>query len=294
MVDLFEEADNRAQVWEKDIKGFAPKRYVMKQLFTDLKTAAWTNSFYQKTATSLTAGTGSAIKGIGRGADFPAVFRGTTLVNKIIEQYGAEGVIYWQDILTSNIAVQNETILDVTDGVVNSVDGELYNTLTVNDTAVGTNTLAIAAGYEWDSDTVQNRDPVQDLLNAVREVTIDRYPILTSGQGFLVINETDYANIMGNSKVVNHPTFKLAQGIIKNGNLAMLVGLRILVTPVVTADKAVVVMARKCGTLKVAQALTVDVIKDPQKKYTIRASEIIVSALTDPEAVCLITNTRKA
>ena len=62
---------------------------------------------------------------------------------------------------------------------------------------------------------------------------------------------------------------------------------------VVTADKAVVVMAKKCGTFKIAQALTVDVIKDPQKKYTIRGSEIIVAALTNPEAVCLITNTRK-
>lgn len=294
MADLFEEADNRAQVWEKDIKGFAPKRYVMKELFTAMTTAAWTNSFYQKTATSLTAGTGSAIKGIGRGADFPAVFRGTTLVNSVIEQYGAEGVIYWQDILTSNIAIEAETISDVTDGVVNAVDGNLYNVLTENDTPVNINTLAIAAGSEWDSDTVQNRDPVQNLLDAVREITIDRYPILTSGQGFLVVNETDYANLMGNTKVINHPTFKLADGIIKNGNLAMLAGLRIKVSPVVTADKAVVVMAKKCGTFKIAQALKVDVIIDPQKKYTIRSSEIIVAALTNPEAVCLITNTRKA
>jgi len=133
---------------------------------------------------------------------------------------------------------------------------------------------------------------VQDLLNAVREITIDRYPILTSGQGYLVVNETDYANLMGNSKVINHPTFRMAEGIIKNGNLAQLCGLKIKVSPVVTADKALVVMAKKCGTLKVAQPLTVDIIEDPQKKWTIRASEIVVCQLTDPQAVCLITNTR--
>jgi len=294
MTDNFAEQDNRKEIWEKDIKGFAPKRYVMKELVMQLGTSAWTNSFYQKTATSLTAGTGSAIKGIGRGADFPSVVRGTTLKSSVIEQYGAEGVIYWQDILTSNIAIQAETISDVTDGVVNAVDGEIYDVLSESDTPSTINTLAIAAGFEWDSDTTQNRDPVQDLLNAVREITIDRYPILTSGQGFLVVNETDYANLMGNSKVINHPTFKLANGIIKNGNLAMLAGLKIKVSPVVTADKALVVMAKKCGTWKSAQALTVDIIKDPQKKYTIRASEIGVTQLTDPEAVCLITNTRKA
>lgn len=292
MADHWAEADNRKQIWEKDIKGFAKKRYVMKQLVTQLSTGAWTNSFYQKTATSLTGGTGSAIKGIGRGADFPSVARGTTLVNNVIEQYGAEGVIYWQDILTSNIAIQTETILDVTDGVVNAVDAEIYAVLSENDTPATINTVAITAGYEWDSATIANRDPVQDILNCIREITIDRYPILTSGQGYLVINETDYATLMGNSKVLNHPTFKLADGIIRNGNLAMIAGLRIIVTPVVTADKAMVVMAKKCATWKQAQPLTVDVIKDPQKKYTIRASEIGVTGLTDPESVCLLTNVR--
>jgi len=293
MVDLFAEADNRKRTWEKDIKGFAKKRYVMKELVTIMSTGSWTNSYYQKTATSLTAGTGSSIKGIGRGADFPAVHRGTTLVNGVIEQYGAEGVIYWQDILTSNLRIEAETISDVTDAIVNDIDGEIYDTLTEDDTPATINTLAIAAGFEWDSVTIANRDPLQNLLDAVREITIDRYPILTSGMGYLVVNETDYANLVGNSKVVNHPTFKLANGIIKNGNLAMLGGLKIKVSPVVTADKALVVMAKKCGNWKEAMALTVDVIKDPQKKYTIRAGAIGLTELTDPEAVCLITNTRK-
>jgi hypothetical protein len=292
MVATWSEADVRKQDWERDIKGFAPKRYVMRELVMETPTDAWTNSFYQKTATSLTGGTGSAIKGIPRGADFPAVERGVTLKSAIILQHGGEGVIYWQDYLTSNIRLEAETISDVTDAVVYSVDSEIYRTLSENDTPATINTLAISAGYEWNSATIANRDPVQDLLNAVREITIDRYPILTSGQGYLVVNETDYANLMGNSKVINHPTFKAAEGIIKNGNLAQLCGLKIKVSPVVTADKALVVMGKKCGTLKVAQPLTVDIIEDPQKKWTIRASEIVVCQLTDPEAVCLITNTR--
>ena len=40
MVDQWAEADNRKQVWEKDIKGFAPKRYVMKELVMELSTSA--------------------------------------------------------------------------------------------------------------------------------------------------------------------------------------------------------------------------------------------------------------
>jgi len=292
MVDTFTEQDTRKQIWDRDIKGFAAKRYVMKELVMEVSTDAWTNSFYQKTATSLTGGVGSAVKGIPRGAPFPFLERGVTLKNAVILKHGGEGKIYWEDILTSNIAIEAETISDVTDAVVFSVDNTIYSTLTENDTPATINTIAIAAGYEWNSATIQNRDPVQDLLNAVREITIDRYPILTSGMGYLVVNETDYANLMGNSKVINHPTFKLADGIITNGSLAQLCGLKIKVSPVVTADKALVVMAKKCGTWKQTMALSTETIIDPMKSYTIRAAEIGVCQLTDPEAVCLITNTR--
>ncbi|MCK5283917.1 MAG: hypothetical protein KAK00_11055, partial [Nanoarchaeota archaeon] len=197
MVDQFSEADNRAQNWERDIKGFAPKRYVMKEIFMAMTTSAWTNSFYQKTATSLTAGTGSAIKGIARGADFPSVVRGTTLVNSVIEQYGGEGVIYWQDILTSNIAVQAETILDVTDAIVNAVDGNLYNVLTENDTPVNINTLAIAAGSEWDSATVANRDPVQNLLIGEGAMMTNNYDVLANG--YILMLPVSYASLLRNS-----------------------------------------------------------------------------------------------
>lgn len=292
MVDTFTEQDTRKETWEREIKGFAEKRYVMKELVMETPSDAWDNQFYQKTATSLTGGTGSAVKGIPRGADFPFLERGVTLKHAIILKHGGEGIIFWEDILTSNIRVEAETISDVSDAVVNSVDTVIYQTLTENDTPSTINTVAIGAGNEWDSATLANRDPVKNILDAIATISTDRYPILTSGQGYLVVNETDYANLMANSKILNHPTFKLADGIMTNGNVARLLGLTIKVTPVVTADKALVVMAKKCGTWKQTQPLTVDVIEDPQKKFTIRASEIGVCQLTDPEAVCLITNTR--
>ncbi len=294
MVDNWHEADNRKQVWEKDIKGFAKKRYVMRELVMIETTNAWHNSYYSKTAASLTGGEFHAIEGIPPGANFPSVIRGTTLATARILQHGGEGVIYWQAILTSNIRLQAETISDVTDAVVFSVDNKIYNTLSRNDTPGGIlNTVAITAGYEWDSDTVQNRDPVFDLLRCIEAIQTDRYPILTSGRGFAAMNEATFTYLMSNSKVMNHPTWKQAAGIIKNGLLAGLVGLKIYVTPVVTNDKVLVGVAKTCGTWKIAQPLTVDVIIDAQKKYTIRASEIGVGQLTDPEAICLLTNVRK-
>ena len=110
MVDNWHEADNRKQAWEKDIKGFAKKRYVMRNLVMTQTTDAWTNSFYQKTATSLTGGEFHAIEGIPPGANFPAVVRGTTLKSARILQHGGEGIIYWQAILNTNQRIQAETI----------------------------------------------------------------------------------------------------------------------------------------------------------------------------------------
>lgn len=293
MVDNWHEADNRKQTWEKDIKGFAKKRYVMRELVMTETTNAWHNSFYQKTATSLTGGDFHAMEGIPPGANFPTVMRGTTLSTARILQHGGEGVIYWQAILTSNIRLQAETISDVTDAVVYSVDNKIYNMLSVNDTATGINTVAITAGYEWDSDTVQNRDPFFDIMRGVETIQVDRYPILSSGRGFVAMNEATFTYLITNSKVINHPTWKQAAGIIKNGLLASLGGLKIYVTPVVTNDKVLIGVAKTCGTWKISQPLTVDTIIDPQKKYTIRASEIGVAQLTDPDSVCLLTNVRK-
>jgi len=292
MVDTFSEADPRKQNWERDIKGFAKKRYVMKDLVMNVSGNSWTESFYQKTATSLTGGTGSSVKGIPRGADFPFLERGVTLKSAVILQHGGEGVIYWTDILTSNIRIEVETISDISDAVVYSVDSLIYSTLSENDTPSTINTVAITAGYEWDSATIANRDPVQNILDAIATISTDRYPILSSGMGFMAMNEGTYAKLMGNSKVLNHPTFKAAAGIMSNGTMGSLCGLTIKVTPVVTNDKVLIGMAKKCGTWKQTQALTVDVIIDPQKKYTIRASEIGVCQLTDPESLCLLTNVR--
>lgn len=291
MVDTFSEADTRAQYWEKDIKGFAKKRYVMKELVMSVNGNSWTESFYQKTATSLTGGTGSDIQGIPRGADFPFVERGVTLKSAVILQHGGEGIIYWQDILTSNIRIENETISDVTDAVVYSVDNKIYNTLSESDTPSTINTVAISAGYEWDSATLANRDPTYDIARAIATISTDRYPILTSGLGFIAMNEDTFTYFLTNTKVINHPTFKLSEGS-ENGLVASFLRLKVYVTPVVTNDKVLIGMAKKCGTWKETQSLKVDIIKDPQKKFTIRASEIGVAQLTDPEALCLLTNTR--
>jgi uncharacterized linocin/CFP29 family protein len=153
------------------------------------------------------------------------------------------------------------------------------------------NSVAVGAGNEWDSDTVANRDPVYDILRAINELRVDGIDAL-NGMGYLVVNGTDYTNIISNSKILNHPTFKSVSAV-QNGVVNELLGLKVMVSETVTADQAYVVVAKQALTWKQASPLTVRTVEDPGKSTTIRAWERGVCQIPVPNAVCKITNTRK-
>ena len=112
-----------------------------------------------------------------------------------------------------------------------------------------------------------------------------------SNETFLVINQAEYAMLLGNSKVINNPSFKAAD-VVHKGVVRMLAGLKILVSPVVTTDTGtLVVIARECGTWKQAAPLNAFVTPDKGIKYTIRAYEMGVCQATTPNAIVKITNT---
>jgi hypothetical protein len=77
----------------------------------------------------------------------------------------------------------------------------------------------------------------------------------------------------------------------KNGRVGRILGLNVIVSNVVTADYAMVGIAQECGTWRAASPLTTATIEDKGVSYTIRAWEIGVTQLTNPKAICLISNT---
>jgi hypothetical protein len=80
--------------------------------------------------------------------------------------------------------------------------------------------------------------------------------------------------------------------LVKNGRVGRLLGLNIIVSNSVTADYALVIVGKEAATWKEAAPLKVETITDPGVKYTIRAWEVGVCQLTNPNAVCLISNTQ--
>ncbi len=290
MADSTGMADLRDEHIEKIVSGFALQEYRLKPLCTVVKSSAWTETFYRETKTELTGGTGAAVKGVPRLANFPYGEVTWTKVQARLVKHGMEGVISYEDIVGNAIDVVARTLLRIARAVANSVDTEIWDAITESRTVVAINAMTVTAGYEWDSATVANRDPIQDLLNAKKLIAIDNYDP-DRGTGFLLVNPTDFANILGNSNVRNAGQF-YTDDVTRNGRVGKIVGLNVIVSNVVTADYAAVGIAKEMATWREAIPLTTVVINDPGIKKTIRSFELGVTQLTNPEAVCLISNTQ--
>ena len=286
MADSTGMADLRAENVSKIVTGFALQEYRFKSLCMQKKSNSWKESYHVETAADLTAsGTGSSVRGTPRLAKFKYGEVSWTESSARLEKFAMEGVISWEDAVTNEIDVIARTLLRVGRAVAKAVDDQIYSVV-----RQATNSVAITAGYEWDSTTLANRDPIQNILDAIKEIQTDNYDPYKNG--FLLLSPKDFANLMGNANVRNAGQFWTSD-VTKNGRVGRILGLTIVVSPSVTADEALVIIAKEAATWQEASGLKVETITDPGIKYTIRAWEVGVCQLNNPNAVCRIENTQK-
>lgn len=290
MADTTGEADLRAENVSRIVTGFALQQFKLKPLVMTNNSNSWSETYYQESSAELTAGATRNIKGIPRLAKFPHGEASWTKETSYMQKYGLEGTISYEDAITNNIDVIARTLLRIARAVVKTVDTEIFNVLTENVTPVNINTLAITAGHEWDSATIANRDPIQNILDAKALIDSDEYDT-DNGMGFLLLSVNDASHLLGNANVRNAGQF-YSDAVTKNGVIGRILGLTIIKSNTVTDDYSVVGIAKECGTWKAAVPLTVTTTYDPGVVHTIRAWEIGVTQLTNPEAICLITNTQ--
>ena len=251
--------------------------------------SAWTESYFRETNDDETdGGMGSVIKGVPQYAPFPFFDVTETKVSSIIQKFAGESIISIEAEQTATIPMLQRKIYRLSQKITYQVDKAIE---TVMSGSAG-NTFGITAGSEWNSATIANRDPIYDILYGINMLRVDGIDAL-NGNGYLVVNGTDYTNIISNSKVLNHPTFQ-AVSAVQNGVVNMLCGLKIMVSETVTADQAYIAVGQLALTWKQATPLTVRTIEDPGKSTTIRAWERGVCQIPVPNAVCKITNTRAA
>ena len=279
MADTTGEADLRAEAISKLVKGFALENYVMKQLCMIENSTAWTETYYKETAADLTGGTGSAIKGVPRLANFPYAEVSWTKTSARNVKHAVEGVISWEDIKTNNIPMIQRTLLRLSRAITKSVDDEISAVIV---SGAGNTT----AGTDWNDAVIADRDPVQDLLRAKSLISIDNYN--PDRNGYLLVHPTNYAELLGNASVRNAGQF-WTDSATKNGRVGMIAGLTVLVSNSVTLGGAQVVIAKEAMTWKSVQGLKIETINDPGIKTTVRAWEVGQIQVVNEDAICTIT-----
>jgi hypothetical protein len=288
MADNDREADLRYENIDRAVKAVAALDYKLKTLCTIDKSSAWTETYFRETNSDETdGGTGSPIKGVPQYAPFPFFDVTETKIQSVIEKYAGESIISVEAEQNATLPMLQRKIYRLSQKITYQVDAAIEAVMS----ASAGNSFAITAGNEWDSATVANRDPVYDILYGIDMLRKDGIDAL-NGNGYLVVNGTDYTNIISNSKVLNHPTFQSVSAV-ANGVVNTLCGLKIMVSETVTADQAYIAVSQMALTWKQASPLTVKTIDDPGKSTTIRAWERGVCQIPVPNAVCKITNTRK-
>lgn len=285
----------RTQVFDAIVKGFAVASYKFKQAVSIVKTSAWKNSFWREnpdtlTGVATTAGTLADIKGIPRGAAFPQATVGFTRITSVIEKYGQEDNIPWEDLISDDIDVRDRTLFRIAEGVTKSVDDEIFAVLTEGATVAGTavsqiQSVTIATTNYWNGASAAIID---DLLQAKQLMAEKNYP---TNDVICFINPRDHRSIMNYLAEKGAQFPSIGTDAAANGNIGRLAGINFVVSTSVTDSFALCVIPKRVGTWKELQSLTTVTKEDPLTSLTIRSAELGVTQLTDPKAAVLIIGT---
>jgi len=234
---------------------------------------------------ALTAQTGNAIKGIPRGAAFPQASVTFERIMSVIEKYGLEDNIPYEDLISDDIDVRDRTLLRIAEAVAKAVDDEIWDVLTESQSPANIQSITITGGRWW---SAASAAIIDDLLQAKELIAVKNYP---TNNLMCFISPKDHRSIMNYlaEKGAQFPT--VGADVAINGNVGKIAGINLIVSNSVTASYAMVCVPKRCGTWRELVPLTTVTKEDPLKSLTIRSAEIGVTQLTDPKAVVLITPT---
>lgn len=281
--DSIGEQDIRGENISRAVKGFALKKFKIRQVCLVQSSSKWTETYYRESPTILTAGGNRSVGDVARGALPPEVQPSWEKLSSVQKKFMAQEVIYFEDQYLNAINVQARTLFRVGEAVASAVDNYIYDTLTADAGTSGT----VAAADDWNSTTIANRDPIGDLLTGIAAIQTNNYDILDNG--YLLIRAADYGNLVRNSKVINNPSFKTAD-VVSNGVVGQICGLKIIISQSVDTDECMIIMGqRACSYLQVRD-LTTYALPDPGVNIKIRALAMGQLVITDPKAIYVVSN----
>jgi len=281
MADTVGMQDIRGLNVNKIVTGFALQEFIMKQLVRVSGSSKWQERYYQETAADLTATAPSVIEGVNRLSSFPTLEVSWTQMNSYHKKHAAETTISWEDAISNDIPVIERSLLRIARAIAKSVDGAIWTELTVNNYAT---INSGAATIPWAS---ASSTPLANILEAKRAIWAQNYN--PDRNGYLLLSPLGYKDLVQyliHTKGASIPQF--ASEKVVNGNVGQILGLNILVSNVVAASGAVVIIGQECGNYLELEPLNTITIPDQGIKYTIRSWEIGVPQCTNPKAIYYI------
>lgn len=276
-------ADLRSQFFDKTVKGIAERSYKFMQAVKEVSTSSWKNYFWRESSTPLTGTTGNAVRGIPRGAQFPQASPVWDRIQSVIEKYGLEQTIPWEDILSDDLDVQERALFKLAEGVVKAVDDQIFEVLRQSDTGTDINTITLNAGWNETSSTF-----IDDLLRGKQLIGESSYDV---SDLMLFVNPRDYRSALRylTDKGAQFPN--MGDSIANNGRQEKVVGVQLVVSISVPTSRALMVVPKRCGTWQSLVPLQTTTIEDKYRNITVRVVQEGVCQLTDPKAVTLYKNT---
>jgi hypothetical protein len=297
MADTSGEADIRGIDIDKLAKGFADEELVLKRFVNVSGTKAREIRWYQKTAgfldsTDTTGITASQIQNTSFRSRPVVVEQSWTRNTSYVRKYFVESpLISDEDIKDSDIDILATNVRDLVKAVANQVDTRIYNIIVDLVTSVpfdgSTVTSNAATADGWDD--AATGDPIKDLMLAKETIRNQRYD---PEGAVLYINPTEHSHLLEyliSVKGSSIPAFSSQK--VQTGVVMEILGLQVVVSANATTDYAVVFVPKVACTWKQFMPLRSAVIKDEGIGSKIRCWEEGEAILTDPNAVCGITDT---
>jgi hypothetical protein len=280
-------ANVRSVLYDAMVKGFANATFKFKQAVNVISAAEFTNYYAKENPTILSdLSSINSVQGIPRGAEFPSLSESWDRASSVLLQFGAEETLSYMDLISDWINVEERSTFRIAEAVANQIDQYILNGLSENNSPTNIQTFAAYAGWNQSSAAI-----VDDLEQA--EQLIGTYYYDTSD---LLV----YVGLRDKRALVKWLTDKGAQfpaiseGLLgeRNGVIGKLGNKTFIVTPLMTVSRALVVVPKRCATLREKEPLSTITKVDEFKSKTIRSSGVCTLQVTDPKAIVWITGTQ--
>jgi hypothetical protein len=264
MADTNAEADIRGLDIQKLAVGFAEEEIILKKYVINATTSAREIRWYQKTAGFLdspdtTGITASHIANTAFKARPVVVEQSWTRQTSYVRKYFVESpLLSEEDIQDSDVDILATNVRDLTRAVAHQVDLRIYSVLTENDTPSTINTNATNAA--WNAASYTGVNIIEDLMEA--KMNIRNYGYNPEG-AVLLLSPLDHKSLITwliDGKGSSIPQFSSQR--VEDGVVMEILGLKVVVSTIVTADKAVVFVPNLAAKWKSFMPITTAVIED--------------------------------